>query len=302
MWPATVDWVDLRFGVEIEFVGGHPAAVALLPGWRMALDEQHCDEDGRASGGELTPPPLGWAERGQIREMLARLRQAGARAIWSCGLHVHVGLEPWGQDAVLPLVDAALAYQQALRDLLQTPAHRMVYCPPITPAMRAAYAAQPGRPALVHRGRPQSHRCGINAAAWFDFGTVEIRFANGTLVYAEVERTVELCLRFVAAVGAGRVLPASAGALAAALGAPADGYPPPQPAPLWHEERTWLEAALMPALAPLALAAVPDGEVLHIRPVPAGIQVAMERTGGAVARLLFRWGPGGWHLVSTAPP
>lgn len=41
--------------------------------------------------------------------MLARLRKAGARANWDCGLHVHVSLEPWGEAMVLPLVDAALA-------------------------------------------------------------------------------------------------------------------------------------------------------------------------------------------------
>ena len=203
MWPRTVDWEELRFGVEIEFVGGNPAAVELLPGWVMAFDELQVDDTGEDSGAELKPPPLLWRDREQMRVMLDRLKATGARANWSCGLHVHVGLEPWGQDIVLPLVDAALAHQDALRGLLRTAEDRLIHCPPVVPAMRDRYLVNPERASLVRRGRPQSHRCGINAAAWFDFGTVEIRYPNGSLEYDEVGNTVELCLRFVAAVGRG---------------------------------------------------------------------------------------------------
>ena len=238
MWPKSVDSQELRFGVEIEFVEGDPEGVELLPGWVMSLDERQVDDAGEDSGAELKPPPMLWRDRELVREMLQRLRATGARANWSCGLHVHVGLQPWGQDMVLPLVDAALAHQDALRRLLRTAEDRMIYCPPVVPAMRSRYLTHPERSALVHRGRPQSHRCGINVAAWFDFGTVEIRYPNGSLEYSEVMNTVELCLRFVAAVGAGRLrksvggegraaAPADATALAAALGAPVDGYPPP---------------------------------------------------------------------------
>ncbi|MDB4896982.1 MAG: hypothetical protein JWN15_3244, partial [Firmicutes bacterium] len=232
MWPLIVDWQQLRFGVEFEFVAGDPTAVLLLPGWTMSLDEHQVDDTGCDSGSELKPPPLRWQEREQIREMLDRLRATGAQANWSCGLHVHVGLEPWGESAVSPLLDAALICHGALQALLQTAEHRLIYCRPVVPAMRAAFAANPTRTALVHRGRPQSHRCGINTAAWFDIGTVEIRYANASLEYDEAIRTIEFCLRFVAAVGAGQQLPAHATELAAALGAPIDGYPSPTSVPL----------------------------------------------------------------------
>ncbi|MDF2716450.1 MAG: hypothetical protein K0R28_3375 [Paenibacillus sp.] len=96
MWPKQVDWKDLKFGFEIEFTGGVPEEVELLPGWEMSLDERQIDETGAESGSELKPPPIVWEQREQIREMLSRLRAQGATANWSCGLHVHVGLEPWG--------------------------------------------------------------------------------------------------------------------------------------------------------------------------------------------------------------
>lgn len=309
MWPKAVDWQALRFGVEIEFVGGDPGGVVLLPGWKMLLDEQQIDDTGEASGAELISPPLLWRDRGEIREMLARLAAAGARANWSCGLHVHVGPEPWGQDVVLPLVDAALAHQEALQTLLSTAEHRLIYCPPVVPAMRERYLMRPERQALVHRGRPQSHRCGVNAAAWFDCGTVEIRYANGSLEYDAVVNTVELCLRFVAAVGEGRLGTApegerapeatgteAAAALAEALGAPVAGYPPPQAAPLWYRERMWMEDVLLPVLEPLVRARLSGAEILSIRPVTAGFRVTAEGPDQRCTSFLAHPRPDGWRL------
>ena len=296
MWPLTVPWRDLRFGVELEFVGGRPADLALLPGWRLLPGELQVDDDGAESGGELVPPPLTWARRDEIRSLLARLRGVGARANWDCGLHVHVGLGPWGEDAVLPLLRAALTAQDALRDLVRTADHRLRFCPPVDAAMVEAYARQPGPDALDRPGRPQAHRCGIHAGSWYNVGTVEIRYANGSLRAAEVLRTVELCLRFVAAVGRGAALPAGAAELAAAVGAPQRGYPPPQSAPLWYRERLWMEDALLPALGPEALARVP-GEVHHLRPAPDGrILVAVELPDGeTLETVAFRWSDGAWR-------
>ncbi len=297
MWPKIVPWTDLRFGVECEFVGGDATSVPLLDGWVMQTHEVQYDEDGRQTGGELLPPPLRWTQRAQIRTMLARLRKAGARANWDCGLHVHVGLEPWGEAMVLPLVDAALTTQEALAALLQTPDYRRSVCPPLTAAMRVRYAAQPGREALRRFGRPEAHRCGINAAAWYDKGTVEIRYGNGSLVYSEVARTVALCLRVVAAVGAGRALPADPAALAQVLAVPLHGYPPPQPVPLWRRRQVWLEEALRPALDPLALADRPGAEVHHLEPEPGGaIAVLIEHADNRLERRVARWQEGQWHV------
>jgi len=276
MWPQEVNWNSLKFGVEIEFVGGDPERVELLPGWEMSLDELQIDATGEESGSELKPPPMLWEERDQIRVMLSRLQAQGASVNWSCGLHIHIGLEPWGQDIVLPLIDAALSYQHTIQALLQTSPHRLMFCPPVTPDMRKQYITSPGEDAVRHRGRPQSHRCGINTAAWFDIGTVEIRYANGTVDYEEIVRTIELCLRFVAAIGAGRLLPTDPAAMAQALGVSASGYPAQHPPPRWFQERLWLEESLIPAVSRMAAELVPDGEIHHILPVADGILVAIE--------------------------
>jgi hypothetical protein len=151
------------------------------------------------SGAEVKPTKLAWGDRAEIGEMFQALRVAGGSVNWSCGLHVHVGLEPWGEDIVLPLLDASLANQDALRELFQTPQHRMLFAPALTAAQRDAWLAAPGEDQIRHIGRPQSARCGVNVAAWYDFGTVEIRYPNATLDPDAACRTVELCLRWVAA-------------------------------------------------------------------------------------------------------
>jgi len=280
MWPKLVDWKDLRFGVEIEFIGGSPESLELLPGWVISLDEKQIDETGSESGSELKPPPILWEDREQIQIMLTRLQEQGATVNWSCGLHVHVDLEPWGQDIVLPLVEAALQYQEAMQALLHTSEHRLLFCPPVTEEMLEQFIVKPSAEAVRHRGRPQSHRCGINVAAWFDIGTVEIRYANGSVDYIEILHTIELCLRFVAAIGTGRKHSTDPRSLALELAAPIDGYPAAIPAPQWYQERSWLEESLIPILSPLAANLVPNGEIHHILPIQDGYLVAIESSDG----------------------
>lgn len=297
MWPKSVDWKDLKFGIEIEFIGGNPASLELLPGWVMSLDERQIDETGAESGSELKPPPILWEDREQIRVMLNRLQEQGATVNWSCGLHVHIGLEPWGQDMVLPLIDAALLYQATIQEILNTSEHRLLFCPPVTPEMRDSFMINPGSKAVRHRGRPQSHRCGINTAAWFDFGTVEIRYANGTMSYDELLHTVVLCLKFVAAIGADRELSCDPRCMVVELEAPDKGYPVPISPPRWFQERTWLEESVIPILTDLAAELVKDGEIHHVLPVPDGILIAIENHHGKLLQYVVQPPSEGWKLI-----
>lgn len=302
MWPRRIDWTALRFGVEIEFMDADPKAVPLLEGWMMPANEQQTDDTGDEGGGELQSPPIRWQDREQIREMLSRLNVVGARVTWSCGLHVHVGVEAWGEAIIVPMLDAALICQEGLQALFQTSHHRLVFCSPVMPEMREAYLKEPRREVLGHHDRPESHRCGINTQAFFDIGTVEIRYPNASLAYDEVLRAVEACLRLVVAVGGGRVLPAGPGELAEALGVGTDGYPPPQAAPRWHLERRWLEDLLVSVLAPKVEQVAPGGEILSIRPVPEGLLVTVELEWPRTERFVFRPDVGGdWALLPDAP-
>lgn len=299
MWPMTMDWQQLRFGVEIEFVGGAPETVELLPDWVISLDEHQKDDRGNNSGSELKPGPITWADREQIRTMLARLKAMGSEANWSCGLHVHVDLQPWGESILLPLMDAGLTWQEAFYDLLQTSPHRRLYCPPVTPAMREALAASPSRDAVRRWGDPESNRCGVNLGSWWDLGTVEFRFANGSLEFEQICRTIELYLRFVTAVGAGQMTKGDSitgAALAMVLGAPQDGYPPATPCPSWRWEQIHLTNHLRPVLYPLVTARYPEGQIHTITPVAEGLQVTVELEDDRTVPLIVLSTPTGWRL------
>jgi hypothetical protein len=111
-----------------------------------------------------------------------------------------------------------------------------------------------------------------------------------------VLNTIELCLRFTAAIGAGRRLPAEAERLAHELGAPVSGYPAPVPPPQWYRERMWLEDALLPVLTPHVLRLEPDGEIPHIVPGAEGMLVAVENPDGQLTSYIFRPTAEGWEL------
>lgn len=122
---------------------------------------------------------------------------------------------------------------------------------------------------------------------------VEIEFVD----YDEVLNTVELCLRFVAAVGEARMLPSDPRSLALALGAPVVGYPAVLVPPKWFQERMWLEDSLIPALSQLAFKLVPNGEIHHILPVPDGFLVAIEDTEGQLFKYVVQPPTSDWKLV-----
>jgi len=249
-YPLNIAWHSLPFGVELEFVGARLGDVTLPDGWGWRPEDALYDNAGilvpervdpDVVGGEVGSPILTWGERGQVAEMAARLREAGGYANWSCGVHVHVGLGAWGEDIRLPMLDAALATEGALRGLLRPAPHRDIYLPQTTPEVRARLLAATTPEAFarnfVYGDNEWSRRGGINLRAWADYGTVEIRLPNGSLDAGEILTAVEVCLKWVAAVGRGATLPASPEALAAALDVPATGYPPPQAAPPWWPER-----------------------------------------------------------------
>lgn len=299
MYPRDVSWDSLRFGVEIEFVEADPAAVSLLPGWTMDTDERQRVLSGADSGGELKPGKLTWTERDQIAHMFEALVRVGGAVNWSCGLHVHVGLDPWGAGILEPLIEAALDTHDALHALFQTAPHRDVFAPPLTAAQRDAWREGPCEAALRHHGNPLSARCGVNVAAWYDFGTVEFRYPNATLVPEEVCRTVELCLRWVAAVGRGESLPTDAHDLVRSLGAPASGYPPPHAEPLWHRHESLLTEVLRPVLQPLIASKVPDAQILFVRPTTEGCFMAKtDRSGQGNHRFFFQPHTLGFTLTS----
>ncbi|MBI4138908.1 amidoligase family protein [Candidatus Uhrbacteria bacterium] len=240
------DWRDLRFGIEIEFINARRGDIELLPGWEFHTEDSLYDDRGQAVptydedsllGGEIVSPPLGWDDIRQIEIMLRRIRAAGGKANWSCSTHIHVEIAPWGEAVLGKFIDAAYRSEHALRGLVQTPPHRIIYTPPTTLAIKQAFHAATSsaarRRALIYGPLPYSWRGGINLQSFWKHGTVEYRLANGSLVFRQVERAIRLFMAFTAAVLAGKRTAETSAALADQLGIPTRGYPPRRSAPRW---------------------------------------------------------------------
>jgi len=322
-WPLSAGWREIEFGVEIEWVGAPQGAVQLLPGWEIVAEDLLFFDDGRmvdpvtgddVMGGELVSPRLTWEEREQIAAMCARLKALGAAGNWSCGLHVHADGSRWGQALLLPGLDAARATEAALRRVLDTAPHRLDYAPPTTAALREAVARLPA-PAgpdavlqrLVYGQRPQEHRGGINFRSLFEKGSVELRLPNASLEPEAIYRTIELWLRWVAAVGEGRELSASPADLIRSLGAPAEGYPPRQDAPAWWWRRRAMDRALYPVLLPLCREWVQElypqvnvpCDIVWIDGTAGDRVVALAEAGDVKVYLVFGTGAGGWKRIEA---
>lgn len=316
-WPKQVAWQEIEFGVEIEWVGAPQGAVDPLPGWEIVAEDSLFLNDGQmvdpivgdgVLGGEVVSPRLTWAQRDQIDEMCRRLHSIGAESNWSCGLHVHADAGAWGKDFILPALDAILATEEALKELVQTTPHRLDYGPTTTRAFRDAVAsAGPNvtEEHLEHNGRPASRRGGINLRPLFDTGSVEFRLPNGSLDADAIRRTVELWLRWMAAVGRGDRLPASSRELADFLGAPVRGYPKPQKAPAWWWRRRAVDLALYPVLLPhcqqwfreLNPKIMEPADIVWIDGGEEGSIVALAEVGSIRTYLVFRWQEGDWRRI-----
>jgi hypothetical protein len=126
--------------------------------------------------------------------------------------------------------------------MLQTATHRYLYNVPTTRRILNAFEKARdtvGRQrALTYGPRPFSQRGGINLHAFWKHGTIEYRFANGSLAYQEVKRVIALYLKYTAAVIEQRDLPDTPSALAKALSVAPSGYPAPKKAPRWWWNQT----------------------------------------------------------------
>lgn len=244
-------WQTLRFGLEIEFINARIADIELLPGWTFHAEDSLYDDTGQnvpdfvepnVQGGEVVSPPLSLKDLHSIEITLNRIRNAGGKVNWSSGVHVHVEIKSWGEKSLILFLEEALNSESAIRDLLDTAHHRYLYNVPTTRRIVNAFIRARDtvtrQRALTYGPHPFSQRGGINLHSYWKFGTVEFRFANGSLNYQEVKRVITLYLKYTAAILEKREIPDTPVALAKSLGVPATGYPAPKSAPRWWWNQT----------------------------------------------------------------
>lgn len=248
MTTPTETMSGLTFGVEIETVGcnrrvlaeaiaravggtshheggGYDKWVATMPDgrkWTAMSDGSLSDHSGLS--GEVVTPICKVGDMDTVQAVIRAIRGAGARVNATCGIHVHVGAQPFDGPALArlakltyqqePLIFEALGVQMSrrgrwARSVEETLIDRLSRSRPTNPdavlaawyggaetvrRMRRDYAEGAGR--QHHYNETRYH--GLNLHAVLDHGTIEFRYFEATLHAGEVRAYVQFCLALAA--------------------------------------------------------------------------------------------------------
>lgn len=223
-----------RFGVEIETVGitrqkaaqavqsivGGTVAHAGVPApydpwevadprgrtWRVVADASLNDYPA-SHRAEVVTPILEYCDIDELQRVVRALREAGAKATATCGVHVHVGAENHSAATLANLLKLVAAHERHLvealgvnadrrarysRDVEEEVLRRVCARRPRTmdELNRAWYGAPTPNPGRTHYSRYH----GVNLNALWCHGTVEFRLFNGTLHAGKIKTYIQLSL------------------------------------------------------------------------------------------------------------
>ena len=176
--------------------------------WRVVSDSSI--EGPRDQQTEVVSPICKWEDIETVQAIVRALREAGAVAHSSCGIHVHIGLGEHTPKTLRNLVNIINAKEDLLTMALQiSPDRRHRWCAPVDPDFLNRLNTQ--RP----RTSEDFARCWYNCRDWedrasyhydssryhllnlhsvFQKGTIEFRAFNSTLHAGEVKAYIQLCM------------------------------------------------------------------------------------------------------------
>jgi hypothetical protein len=156
---------------------------------------------------ELVSPICGYDDIPTIQELVRKLREAGALANDSCGIHVHVNAAPYDAQKLRNLCNIMASKENLLYRALQVDvARENQYCQKVDnrfleelnrrkpqtleQVSRIWYNGEDGSNSHYHSSR---YHC-LNLHATFSKGTVEFRLFNGTTHAGKIKAYIQLCL------------------------------------------------------------------------------------------------------------
>jgi hypothetical protein len=168
--------------------------------WTTVLDGSITDAYGSAA--EVVSPIMRSAAPGdmeQVQAIVRALRAAGARADQSCGIHVHVGVNPIGGiEGAAKLARLAASVERVLTTGIAVDRSRLSTwaCP--LPAKNVAALKLVTAATGLDRAIPESRYFGINLQAYAEHTTCEFRWFNGTVHAGKVRAYITLALALAA--------------------------------------------------------------------------------------------------------
>jgi len=216
-----------KFGVEIELTGiSRSSATKVLTevfGTTFSIyDDTATDQKGRTwqvvydssingTGAEVVSPILTYDDIELIQEVLRALRQKGARADSSCGIHVHVDGANHTPISIKNIMNFMCNRQNLIFEALDVKSNRERYCKKVCPALvkKIKKIRDINRSSIAdlwysrvnhnHTGGSSGrynqtrYQC-LNLHSYFSRGTVEFRMFNGTTHAGELKSYIQFAL------------------------------------------------------------------------------------------------------------
>ena len=178
--------------------------------WKCVKDASLNDRNG---GGEVVTAILQYEDMEDLQAIIRLLREAGAKADGSCGIHVHVDASKHTIDSLQRLMNFAIGRQDLFYEALAVSERRTErFCRKMNKNLFKAIQQDSERTTaslerlwyspvndgyrygISHDHYNSTRYHGINLHAFFTKGTVEFRLFNGTTHAGRIKAYVQFCL------------------------------------------------------------------------------------------------------------
>lgn len=161
---------------------------------------------------EVVTPILKYEDMEDLQNVVRALRQAGAMANSSCGIHVHVDGKNHTPESLTRLMNFAIGRQDLFYEALEIGDRSTRWCKKMNKALFKAMKADQEKTkesleriwysslndgyagGISHDHYNSSRYHGVNLHAYFTKGTVEFRLFNGTTHAGKIKAYVQFCL------------------------------------------------------------------------------------------------------------
>ena len=213
------------FGTEVRFAGTHYNTYTAKDRkgrtWK-AMSDGSIRTERKTNGGrvrvdnsyscEVVTPILQYEDMEDLQEIIRALRNAGAIANDSCGIHVHVDGANHTPESLTRLMNFAIGRQDLFYEALEIGEREGRWCRKMNKALWKAMKADTEKTkesleriwyssvndgytgGVSHSHYNSSRYHGVNLHAFFSKGTVEFRLFNSTTHAGKVKAYVQFCL------------------------------------------------------------------------------------------------------------
>lgn len=161
---------------------------------------------------EMITPPLNYEDIETLQTIIRKLREAGAKANSSCGIHIHVDGANHTPKSLKKLINFMVARQDLIYEALNIGARGDQWCRKLNPQllveMRKDKNLSKSSAENIWYSRANDNYCGgidhqhynttryhgVNLHSYFSKGTVEFRLFNSTLHAGKIKAYIQFCL------------------------------------------------------------------------------------------------------------